>query len=167
MRTLVGVLILLPLCAQDPELGRIETSSGQGILTVDAPRPLDSVAKTLAHKYGIVINAEDPVYLFSADMQDVTAAVVRTMRPGLRVFVPKGGPLEVRFAVTPDGSPQDVSALLATAIEAANARYPFAFRLDQQPDSYAFIPTATRDAQGRAVSAPALLDRKVTIPLAT
>jgi hypothetical protein len=57
---------ILPLCfliavavwAQDPEQGYIDISSSEAILKVDYARPVDSAAKTLAVKYGIVINSK-------------------------------------------------------------------------------------------------------------
>jgi hypothetical protein len=168
MRILVTwFLTTAAVWAQDPELGHIDISSHEAVLTVDSGRPLDSVAKTLAQRYGIIVNSEDAEYLYSGDMKDVTAEVVRTMRPGLRVFVPKGGHLEVRFPVKADGSPQDLRGLLQAVIDAANAQFPFAYRLDVDGDAYTFIPTTTRDAQGRVIGLPALLDRKITIPLGT
>jgi hypothetical protein len=168
MRILVTCLLsTVAVWAQDPELGHVEISSHEAVLTVDSPRPLDSVAKTLAQRYGIVINSEDPAYLYSGDMKDVTAETVRTMRPGLRVLVPKGGHLEVRFPVTPEGSPRNPRGLLQAVIDAANAQFPFAYRLDLDGDAYTFIPTTTRDAQGRVIGLPALLDRKITIPPGT
>jgi hypothetical protein len=71
--------------------------------------------------------------------------------------------LTVRFAVKPDGSPQDPRELLQAAVDAAHAKFPFAYRLEVEADSHTFIPTATRDVQGRVVGVPALLDRKITI----
>ncbi len=168
MRMLITFLIATAaVWARDPGLGRIDVSSHEAVLTVDAPRPLDSAAKTLAQKYGIVINSEDAEYLYSGDMKDVTAETARSMRPGLRVLIPRGGRLEVHFPIEDDGSPRDLRGLLQAVIDAANARFPFAYRLDVEGDTYTFVPTATRDAQGRVISLPALLDRKITIPPGT
>jgi len=158
-------LVAVAVWAQDPELGYLDVSSREAILTVDYPRPVDSAAKTLAVKYGIVINSEDPPYLFAGDMKDVTAEAGRTMRAGFHV--PKGGRLEVRFAVKPDGTPQDPGALLQALIDAANVRFSFSYKLDIDGDAYTLIPTTTRDVQGRLIDVPALLDRKITIPLGT
>jgi hypothetical protein len=160
-------LIAVAAWAQDSEQGYIDISSSEAILKVDCPRPVDSAAKTLAVKYGIVINSEDPQYLFAGDMKDVTRETVRTTRPGLRAFVPKGGPLEVRFAVKPDGTPQDLGALVRALVDAANIRYPFSYRLDVDGDAYTLVPTTTRDVQGRLIDVPPLLDQKITIPLGT
>ncbi len=154
--------------AQNPEIGRIESiGAGQARLIVDAPRPLDLAGATLARQYGIIINSEDPEYLYSGDMKDVTAETVRTSRPGVRVFIPQGGRLEVPFAAKLDGSPQDVRGLLQAIVDAANAQFPFAFRLAVDGNAYTFIPTRTRDTNGQIVDVPALLDRKVSIPPAT
>jgi len=120
--------------------------------------------KTLAEHYGICVNSEDPLYLFSGDMKDVTDAVARTKQPGLRIFVPRGGHLEAHFAVNRDGWPADVRSMLQSVLDAANAQFPFAWRLDEDADCYTFVPTKTRDAQGHVIDSPALLDRKIDIP---
>jgi hypothetical protein len=157
------LLATASLWAQDPELGRIEIGPYDGTLTVDSGRPLDSAAKTLARRYGILVNSEDPEYLYSDDMKDVTAEVARRIRPGVRVFVPKGGRLEVRFPVQPSGWPRDVRGMLQALVDAANAQFPFAYRLEVAGDAYTFVPATTRDARGRVGIVPALLDRKITI----
>src|SRR5258708_25860388 len=155
---LLCVLIPAAVYAQEPELVRMELTRYTGTLTLDAPRPLDSAAKTLAQHYGIIINSEDPEYLYSDDIKDVTPEVVRTPRPGLRVFIPKGGRLEAEFAVNADGRPQDAHRLLRTIVDAANAHFPFAYQLALDGDTFTFVPTKTRDLQGRIVDKPALLD---------
>ena len=107
--------------AQDPELGRIEISSLDAVLTVDSPRPVDSAAKTLAQRYSLIVNAEDPPY-FSGD------------------HVPKGGRIEVHFPVTQEGSPRDVRGLLQAVVDAANSHFPFAYRLDVSGLTSTFVP---------------------------
>lgn len=70
----------------------------------------------------------------------------------------------VRFPLTPDGSPQNVRELLAAIVPEANLRSPFAYRLDEVSGAFFFVPTRTRDAQGRSIAMTPLLDRAVTIP---
>jgi hypothetical protein len=48
------VPMAIAVLAQDPEVGRIDISTGGAMLMVDSPRPMDSVAKTLAQRYGLV-----------------------------------------------------------------------------------------------------------------
>jgi hypothetical protein len=126
-------VLLLPLLlqAEDPELGRIEIAPPDARLSIDSNRPVDSAAKTLATDYGISISSEDPVSIDAANQ-----------RFGL----------EAHFAVNPQGFLQSVRAALETVVNAANAKLPYTFRLEQDGDDWTFVPV------------PALLDRHVTIP---
>jgi hypothetical protein len=78
---LIILLVTLAVWAQDPELGHIEFFPHEAVLSVASPRPIDSAARTLARKYGIVINSEDPKYLYSGDTKDVTAEVCADHAP--------------------------------------------------------------------------------------
>ncbi len=124
----------------------MENSGSGAILVADSPRPVDSIAKTLATRFGIQISSEDPWYACSDEVKKI---------PEVRGSVPRGGRLEVQLT-------SDVLALLQSVVEAANARLPFAYRLDVDGKAYAFVPTRNCDG-----STPALLDAKVTIPSGT
>ncbi|MEO8662505.1 MAG: hypothetical protein ABI693_28855 [Bryobacteraceae bacterium] len=162
-----ALVVIASAFPQNPEAGHIEIAGREGILTVDAPRPVDAAAMTLAERYGIAVSVEDPVYQHPGTIKDVTAGVVRTPSPGLRVLVPLGGRLQVHFAVNDDGTPQDVPTLLQAIADAANAQFPFGWRLDATPGWLTLIPTRTTSAGGRTIASPALLDRKITIPAGT
>jgi len=153
--------------AQSPEAGRVERNGSRATLTVDGPRPLDSAAITLAERFRIPVSVEDPPYIYKDDIKDVTDEVSRTPNPARRVLVPKGGRLEVEFAVRADGSPEDVRLLLQSLVAQANTRFPFAYRLDAEGDSFTLVPTHSRDQLGRVVAITPLLDRRVTIPPGT
>lgn len=150
------------LLAQSPELGRIERHGDRATLIVESPRPVDSAAMTVAQRFGVRINAEDPLYIYK---DDVEPSREKRIRPG--TLIPKGGRLEVDFFVRPDGSPEDIRGLLGSLVQKANAQFPFAYRLNSDGDSFELIPTRTRDAQGRSVEITPLLDRRVTIPPGT
>ncbi len=151
--------------AQSPEAGRVERNGSQATLIVDSPRPMDSAAITIAEQFGIPVSAEDPPYVYRDDVKDVTAEVARASNPLRRVFVPKGGRLEVQFALRFDGSPEDIRALLQDLADKANAQFPFSYRLSADGDSLTLAPTRTRDLLGRAIEITPLLDRRITIPL--
>jgi hypothetical protein len=159
--------LTLALFAQSPEEGRITRTGERAILHVESPRPLDSAAMTLARYYGISVSVEDPPYIFEGDVKDVTAEVARTPNLSHRVLIPKGGTLEVSFPVGADDFPADVPRLLENIVKAANESYPFAYRLDSTGGRFTLIPTQTRDASGSLTKITPLLDRHVTIPLAT
>src|SRR4051794_5297661 len=104
----IGVLSsAFPVSAQNPEAGRIDRFGDQAILVVDAPRPVDSAAITLAQEFGIAVSVEDPPYIFRDDITEVTE--ISGAVPPRRLFVPRGGRLEIRFSTNSDGSPQDVA----------------------------------------------------------
>ena len=57
--------------------------------------------------------------------------------------------------------------LLQSLVDAANAQFPFGYRIDTDRDWYTLIPTHTRDALGHTIEITPLLDRRVTIPAGT
>lgn len=163
-RALFFVLFFGVVLAQNPALGHITRNGNEATLVVNSPRPVDSAAQTLAQDFGIRINVEDPPYLFKDDVKDVTASVRRDGKTEPRVLIPKGGRLELHFAVGPEGRPADASTVVRSLVDAANARFPFEYRLDVDGDWFSIVATHTRDANGRIVAITPLLDRHVTIP---
>jgi hypothetical protein len=157
--------------AQNPEAGRVQRMGTESLLIVDGPRPVDSAAITLAQEFGIRLNVEDPTYVYRDDVKDVTANVSRAARAPRPVLIPKGGRLEVPFAVNPDGSPKDIPGLMQSILAAANAAFPFAYRLDVDRDVagnwFTLVPTHTRNLLGQVVETTPLLDRRITIAPAT
>jgi hypothetical protein len=162
-RTLAVLVAISPAAApQTSEVAQIERRGDSAILSVNTFRPLDAIAIRLESQYGIAVSAEDPAFQFRGDMMDISPEV-----PGLRpgTLVPARWGFEVRFPLNPDGSPQNVRALLESIVAEANLRSPFAYRLDEAGRASFFVPTRTRDAQGQSIAMTPLLDRPVTIPL--
>jgi hypothetical protein len=131
--------------AQNSEVGRVERNGDRLTLIVDGPRPVDLAAITLAEKFGIRVNVEDPVSL----------------------YVLKGGHLEISFAAGPGGMPRDVPAVVRQLASTANAEFPFNYRLDVDGNWFTLVPTRTRDRFGNAIEATPLMDRRLTIPPGT
>lgn len=166
----IGLLSIASVVSgQNPEAGRVIRVGDRAVLIVivDGPRPIDSAAITLAREFGIAVSVEDPPYIFQDDMRDVTPEVSRDPNPSKRVFVPKGGRLEVHFDLNTDGSPRDLPGLLRAIVSTANAQFPFAFRVDTNGSRFTVVPTRTRDARGQTMRITPLLDRLVTIPAGT
>jgi hypothetical protein len=165
----VGQKFLFILCccgvalSQNPELGRVERNGNEATLIVDGPRPVDSAASTLASEFGIRVNVEDPAYIFRDDVKDVTANVSRSARIARPILIPKGGNLEVHFILGTDGMPVDIQAVLRSLVDAANAQFPFQYRLDVDGNWFTITPTHTRDQLGNSIPTVPLLDRHVTI----
>jgi len=147
----------LPGAAQQSELPTIDRHGDHATLTVDTCRPLHAIATAFD------ISAEDPFYMFSGDMMDISLEISRIK---LGTLVPKRQRLTISYPINPDGSAKDRRKLFESIVEAENAQSPFAFRLDTV-GGFFFVPTGTHDAQGRLIEVTPLLDRKVTIPLGT
>jgi hypothetical protein len=153
--------------AQRRELGRVERNGNEATLIVEGPRPVDSAASTLASEFGIRVNVEDPAYIFRDDVKDVTAKVARSAGIPRPVLIPMGGELEIHFILASNGMPVDIPGVLRSLVGAANAQFPFQYRLDADGRWFTIIPTHSRDQLGHSVSTVPLLDRHVTIPPGT
>jgi hypothetical protein len=153
--------------AQNPELGRVERNGNEATLFVAGPRPVDSAASTVATEFGIRVNVEDPAYIFRDDVKDVTATVARGTQNPQPVLIPIGGKLEVHFILGSNGMPVDIPGVLRSLVDAANAQFPFQYRLDADGNWFTIIPTHSRDQLGNSVPTVPLLDRHVTIPPGT
>jgi len=151
-------LVAMPQTSDDTHITRFVN---EAVLSASTFRPLDAIAGKLESQFGIVVSAEDPVFQFRGDMMDISLEVPR-LRSG--TLVPARWGFEVRFPVNPDGSPQSARDLLESIVTEANLRSPFAYRLDETGGAFFFVPTRTRDTQGRSIAMTPLLDRLVTIP---
>lgn len=165
-RTLAAVVLCSVVAAGQAsdvasDVATIERHGDFSTLSVNTFRPLDAVATTLESQFGIAVGAEDPVFQFSGDLMDISTEVPR-VRKGTLVPARRG--FEVRFPVRPDGLPRDTRDFLKGIVAAANARSQFAYRLDEDSDTFSFVPMRSHDAQGRPIAATPLLDRLITIP---
>lgn len=122
--------------AQSSEVGRIDRQGGRAVLVVAGPRPVDSAALTLAKEFGVAISVEDPLYVSAGSFR-----------------------LEIPFALNAKGTPNDLPGLVRDLVTAANARLPFAYRIDAEDNRFSLVPTGTKEIP--------LLDRRVTIPAGT
>ena len=157
-----SVLVLYRMSdAQPSQVAKIEQQGEFSTLSVHTFRPLDAIAIALESKFGIAVGAEDPSLQFRGDMLDVSTEVVK-IRSG--TLAPAKWGFEEKFPVQPDGSPRSVRDLPGSIVTAANAQSQFAYRLDDDGSAFTFVPTRTRDGQGKSIAATPLLDRLITIP---
>ncbi len=162
IRTLTVFIAITPVAVpQTSDVAQIERRGDSAVLSVNTFRPLDAIATKLELQFGFVVSAEDPLFQFRGDMMDISLEVPR-VRSG--TLVPARWGFEVRFPAKPDGAPLNAHDLLASIVAEANLRSPFAYRLDEIGGAFFFVPTGTRDAQGRSIAVTPLLDRLVTIP---
>ena len=128
---------------------------------------MDSAAITLADEFGIRVNVEDPPYTFKEDVKDVTAGVSGDARVQHPFLIPKGGRLEIHFRLDSDGKPAYIPNVVRSLADAANAQFPFGYRVDVDGNWFTLVPTRARDSLGHLIEITPMLDRHVTIPPGT
>jgi hypothetical protein len=131
--------------------------------------PVVTIGRTLSDRYGINVSVEAPKWAFPDDTEDVAVAdpAFSEQHNNIHYDVMKRHALEVRFSTSGSDDPIDVPRLLRQVVEAANKEMPYGYRLDVNGNVYALVPTTTRNSKGDLEDVLPLLDRKVTIPLAT
>ena len=165
------LLIMLPnslsaqvaLAKKNVDTVRIEQIDHTAKMFVESARPLASAALELANKHGWQINYEDPAFLDTQDLQDVTAFVSRIPNPERRVLYPRGGTLETEFPLS-DGKPENPAVILQSLIEEHHKKgNPGVFRLKQNGAVLTIIPTAVKDKKGELVTEKPLMGTHISV----
>ncbi len=150
--------LLLPLAgASWAADGRatLERRGGSVQLTADDARPVAAAVQTLVDALALRITYEDPRYEFTGDLADVASSAARP-----RVTVPRGG----RFVAKFPGS-KDAGAMLERVLSAAAQAMPdLRFRIERSGEAWHVVPVGSRDARGRLVTRPSLLDARISLP---
>lgn len=156
---ILGTLVFIPNLPAQTKLSA----------TVTDPRPLAAVADLLELKYGVMINYEDPPYLFPGDIQDVTATVAkpesRAGHPGLRIWVPRGGSISLSYLAKPPSEAAATTPLLENVVAAHEAAgNPGTFKVEAIDSVLNLVPLQVKNREGKLELAEAPLDTSITIP---
>jgi hypothetical protein len=140
-------------------------------LSVDDGRPVAAAVLQLEENCGCVITYEDPRYVHSSEMNDVTESVRKDLdkfRPGEapRVIVPRGGPLAVDYEALPGTKvPINTRATIEKVLNShANAGGPGRFRLEQEGETFHVIPTDFKNSLGELTPQESPLDTVISFP---
>lgn len=167
---LAGLLVTsLFAGAQNPDCSSVKENGDEITIRVQSWDPVRSMGYTLARHYGIKVSVEAPKWTFPGDTEDVAVAdpVFSAQHGNIHYLLMKRHVMEVRFSTSGNGQPNDVPGLLRQVAGAANSEMPYGYRLDENGDDYALVPTRTRNSSGDLEDVVPLLDRNVTIPLGT
>jgi len=165
-RTLPAIIL-----SSQVDKSRLSTSNKVHI-SIEDPRPLAQAIQTLEGRNGFVITYEDPRYIHSSEIEDVTEKVRRDLdkfEPGKapRVLIPKGGVLSFDYdeALT---WRSDYHLILVKQLIDANLAKGNAgrFRVEQQGAFIHVIPTATKNERGKVVAQASVLDAVISVPKA-
>ena len=134
LRTILicGLAIAASASGQTTQCAKVTRSGDEVTMIADSIRVVDSIATTLAQRFGVLVNAEEPQYQFAGDLQDITEADPdwSAQHPKAHYLVPKRRHMEIHFSILRDGSPSEVEGLLRQVLEEANQQTPFRYRLD-------------------------------------
>lgn len=140
-------------------------------LSVADPRPVAKAVETLEAKYGWVITYEDPRYVHSSEIADVTGSVRKDLdkfRPGKspRVLIPKGGSLTIDYDVEADTNrPTDPATVVRQLLNAhAASSNAVVFQLESGGRAIHVMPTAFRNRAGELVPQESVLNSSITLP---
>lgn len=155
-----------PNAAKLKEYGRIEWHGDAATLFAGNVRPLDEVAHTLSTCLGIPVSSEDPRYVYTGDLLDVTDPQWAAQHAGRHVYAPVPAEIEIAFNVDSKGMPTDLYQLLEDATQQVNRQQPYAYRVYESsgegPTLYSFVPTTSHSEMGVLEATPAYLDQRIT-----
>jgi hypothetical protein len=167
-RFVVGLSATL-LCGAVIAFGQPRTAQPDhdGPIEVDDPRPLASTVAMLEGRHGVLVTYEDPLYLFSGEIADVTDQVRRDGgKSSRRVLVPLGGPFQFAYEGADLRSAVGTSSVLRKLLRVyQDSGYPGVFRLSQTGDVFHVIPSIHRNALGNTEASSPLLDTTISLGL--
>jgi len=138
-------------------------------LAVDDHRPLAALAAELEKRYPFVITYEDGPWVAATDVEDVTAALIKSNGPGKAapaepVVVPRRMALTFEYGLdkaTGGTYPEVLLANLLRQYEAAGG--PGRFRVEGSNGIYHLIPASLKDAKGQWVKASPVFSTPVKL----
>lgn len=125
-----------------------------------SPRPLATAADRLQESWARPITYEDPVWLWSGDLE--------TDKPGVKWSIyPKRRSVEVLAGALKNLNRQQDAEFVSQMVQAAN-RGADGPRFDVRTSAFGIhiVPAASADASGRMGSVTPLLDQVITVPAA-
>jgi hypothetical protein len=154
--------IILTLVAHATEAsweGSLEYVGSTATFTTQATRCLPSTIYTLSRAFHLRTGYEDAPVEFAGDMIDVTAPG----RKGLRILIPRGGPLSLRFEV--DAVTHKPLSFASTLNEALTAYrsfgYPGSYRLTVKDAWFYIVPSSARSRAGTDTQVTPLFDAEL------
>ena len=142
---------------------------GQTIAVDQLPRPLARAAEELEHKYGVLINYEDPPYVFPQDIDDLTArgAVHQNGPNPHHILVPAAGSLTLSTSLIPNRNrvtTDEAKGLVANLLEAYHTSGNIGtFTSSQTDDVFTIFPAQYRGRTGAIQDIKPILSTPISI----
>jgi hypothetical protein len=133
-------------------------------INVNDPRPLASAIQELEKRYEWVITYEDPPYIYTGDIEDVTMTVRKDFDLTKRALVPRGGTFNFQYVVPATAGAPDEPAVLSRLLEAYHlSGYPGVFRVTRTGGVFHVVPSESRNRLGQFEPRVSLLNANISI----
>jgi hypothetical protein len=141
-------------------------------LTVEGPRPVAKAIEVLESRCRCAITYEDPRYVNSNEIDDVTTQVRRDLanyKPGEapKVLIPKGGAISIEYDDSPASSQIEHTAMILHQLLDAHQANGNAgqFRVEVNGQLIHVIPTGIKNQAGQMAPQESFLDAVITVPV--
>jgi hypothetical protein len=144
--------------------------SADSLVEVQGPRPVADAIQLLISKYGYPISYEDPHYVFTGDVEDVTAKVRRDLdkySPGQapKVFSRRSAQLQLRLPEDQRLSEDAIASLLKEIVRSnATGDHDGRFKVLQVGAAFHVIPSEVKDSNGHWSVTGSILDAPISLP---
>lgn len=139
-------------------------------LTINSPRPVAKAIEELMDKYGYVITYEDPPYVYSGDLNDVTQQYRKDVKrfppeSAPRLWVPMGGALQVQLPSDTKPTEQDIQhtlqQLVQSQLDAGQGGGHFV--VEEDGSTFHVVPTEVRDVNGNWQNVTSILATPISL----
>lgn len=132
-------------------------------ISVSSGRPLAEAIRTLEKRYGWVITYEDPPYVHSSEIADVTREVRRDSRKEPRMLVPRGRGFDFTYRQSQSGHPEAAAILEELLGQYHLSGNPALFRLLGAQPVFHVVPTMARNVHGVLETHHPVLDTSISV----
>jgi hypothetical protein len=171
----IGASVLVLFLARAPVCGQnsvgVTVKDGAAVLQISDERPLAAALDALARAFRWQIGFEEARLRYAGDLTDMTSPHYVPRFKNDRAYDPRGGPLGITFAVSPEtGEPGDPIPIVRKLLEEYHARgYPgrYAFISQPGPNAYIYVfPEAVANESGTFEHQEPVTKTKVTVAVA-
>lgn len=136
-------------------------STAQDTLTVQGARPVMEAMAVLERRYGWIVTYEDPPYIYSGDLADLTKVPTPD---GRRSLFPKARRLDLPQPLPAPGDNPNPVALVNAVLKAdSESNRQKTFRVFQSEYGLHVVPTRSRNVAGESMAIRPVLDARITL----
>lgn len=165
MSAVVCVMARAGLAAQVKPSPR---AGGDVLIQVEEPRPLAAAAAQLEKQFGWTITYEDPAWVFSGDIDDVTASVRRDGDMTKRVLVPRSARLVFVYNESElnalNSNARAQSVLESLVQRSAASGNPGGFVVRRSGNVFSIVPEMAKTKNGAFAAHASILDVRISLP---